>query len=105
MRKEIGESYSAIGGFFRQYELTYVVADERDVIRLRSDLREGEEVYLYRLTVPPAKVRERFLDYIAALDELHTRPRWYNAATTNCTTSIRTSGPRRSARHGTTASS
>jgi hypothetical protein len=90
VRKEIGESYSAVRGFYRQYELIYLVADERDVIRLRSDFRKGEEVYLYHLTTPPDKVRERFLEYIAALNELHTRPRWYNALTTNCTTAIRT---------------
>ena len=89
VRKEIGESYSALGGFYRQYELIYVVADERDVIRLRSDFRKGEDVYLYHLTTPPAKGRERFLEYIAALNDLHTRPRWYNALTTNCTTAIR----------------
>jgi Domain of unknown function (DUF4105) len=89
-RKEIGERYSTIGGFFRQYELIYVVADERDVIRVRTNFRRGEDVYLYRTTVPPEKARERFMDYIAALNELHAHPRWYNAATTNCTTSIRT---------------
>jgi Domain of unknown function (DUF4105) len=89
-RKEIGESYSAIGGFFRQYELIYVVADERDVIRVRTNFRRGEDVYLYRTTAPPEKARERFMEYIAALNELHAHPRWYNAATTNCTTSIRT---------------
>jgi hypothetical protein len=90
VRKEIGESYSAIRGFYRQYELIYIVADERDVIRLRTDFRKGEDVYLYRLTAPPGKVRERFLDYIDALNQLHNTPRWYNALTTNCTTSIRT---------------
>jgi hypothetical protein len=89
-RKEIGESYSAIGGFFRQFELIYVAADERDVIRVRTNFRRSEDVYLYRTTAPPEKARERFMDYIAALNELHAHPRWYNAATTNCTTSIRT---------------
>lgn len=89
-RKEIGESYSAIGGIYRQYELIYVVADERDVIRVRTNFRKGEDVYLYHLTSSPEKVRERFLDYIEALNALHERPRWYNALTTNCTTSIRT---------------
>ena len=64
-RKEIGESYSAIGGFFRQFELIYVAADERDVIRGRTNFRRGEDVYLYRTTVPPEKARERFMDYIA----------------------------------------
>ena len=89
-RKEIGESYSAIGGFFRQFELIYVVADERDVIRVRTNFRRSEDVYLYHTTTPPEKARERFMDYIAALNQLHAHPRWYNAATTNCTTSIRT---------------
>ena len=56
-RKEIGESYSAIGGFFRQFELIYVVADERDVIRVRTNFRRGEDVYLYRTTAPPEKAR------------------------------------------------
>ena len=50
-RKEVGESYSAVAGFFRQYELYYVVADERDVIRLRTNYR-GEQVYLYPLRTP-----------------------------------------------------
>lgn len=89
-RKEAGESYSAIGGFYRQFELIYIVAEERDVIRVRTNFRKGEDVYLYRLTAPVAKARERFMDYVTALNELHEHPRWYNAATTNCTTSIRT---------------
>jgi hypothetical protein len=89
-RKEVGEKYSAIGGFYRQYELIYVVADETDVIRLRTSVRQREDVYLYRLNVTPEQARGRFMDYITALNQLHERPRWYNAATTNCTTSIRT---------------
>jgi hypothetical protein len=89
-RKEVGESYSALRGFFRQYELIYVVGDERDLLRVRTNYRQGEDVYLYRLNLPPEEVRERFLEYIARLNELHTKPVWYNALTTNCTTSIRT---------------
>ena len=88
-RKEVGESYSAIGGIYRQYELIYVVADERDVIRVRTNYRKGEEIYLYRLAVTPENARVRFMDYVAALNEIHAKPRWYNAVTTNCTTSIR----------------
>jgi hypothetical protein len=88
-RKEVGEKYSAIGGFFRQYELIYVAAEESDVIRLRTNVRTGEEVYLYRLTISPEKARQRFMDYLATLNQLRDKPRWYNAATTNCTTSIR----------------
>ena len=89
-RKETGESYSAIGGIYRQYELIYIVADERDVIRVRTNYRKDEDIYLYRLNITPENARVRFMDYVTALNELHDHPRWYNAVTTNCTTSIRT---------------
>ncbi len=92
-RKEVGEKYSAIGGLYRQYELIYIVADERDVIRVRSNFRKNEDVYLYSLTLPPEKARERFMEYITTLNELHQEPRWYNAITTNCTTGIRSQHP------------
>lgn len=89
-RKEVGEKYSALGGIYRQYELIYIVADERDVIRVRTNCREGEDVYLYRLGISPEKARGRFLEYVKTLNELRNQPRWYNAVTNNCTTSIRT---------------
>jgi len=88
-RKEIGESYSAIGGLYRQYELTYICADERDVIRLRTNYRHGEDVYLYHALASPARLQQRFLEYLSTLNSLHVKPRWYNAVTTNCTTAIR----------------
>nr|MCU0748594.1 DUF4105 domain-containing protein [Akkermansiaceae bacterium] len=92
-RKQVGQSYSAIGGLYRQFSLTYIVADERDVIRVRTNYRKDEDIYLYRLTLTPAQARERFVEYIHALNTLHDHPRWYNAITTNCTTSIRTQHP------------
>jgi hypothetical protein len=88
-RKKKGQSYSAIGGLYRQFELVYTVADERDVIRVRTNYRKGEDIYLYRLAIKPEKARERFLEYIGALNRIHDEPRWYNAITTNCTTTIR----------------
>lgn len=87
-RKEIGESYSSIRGFFRQYELTYVIADERDLIRLRTNYR-GEQVYLYRLNESPELVRQVFLEYLQAVNSLKDHPEWYNALTNNCMTSFR----------------
>jgi len=88
-RKTIGQKYSALDGLYRQYTLIYVVADERDVIRLRTNYRR-EDVYLYRTLASPAQARERFLEYIKAMNMLHEHPRWYNEVTANCTTSIRT---------------
>ena len=92
-RKKLGQTYSTIGGLYRQFELIYIVADERDVIRLRTNYR-NEDIYLYRTTISPAHARERFLEYIHSLNALRNKPRWYNAVTTNCTTSIRTQRPR-----------
>jgi hypothetical protein len=88
-RKEVGEEYSAFKGFFRQYELTYIIADERDPIRLRTNYRTGEEVYLYRTTATPEAARTIFLDYLRSANELHEQPAFYNAVTSNCTTNIR----------------
>jgi len=88
-RKTIGQQYSTVKGFYRQYTLIYVVADERDCIRLRTNYRR-ENVYLYHTLASPAQARARFREYINSLNALHENPRWYNAVTSNCTTSIRT---------------
>ncbi len=87
-RKEKGESYSAIKGFFKQFELIYVVADERDVVRLRTNYRH-EDVYLYRLRTTPELLRKVFLHYLQTVNSLYHRPEWYNALSSNCTTNIR----------------
>lgn len=87
-RKEIGEGYSAVLGFFRQYELVYVFADERDLIRLRTNYRKGEEVYLFHTAANPQWARTLFLEYLARANQLHEHPEWYNALTRNCTTVI-----------------
>ena len=91
-RKTVGQSYSTIGGLYRQYTLIFIVADERDAIRLRTNYRK-EDIYLYHTTAPPDRARERFQEYVHSLNALRTQPRWYNAVTANCTTSIRTQHP------------
>jgi hypothetical protein len=88
-RKEIGETYSALGGLYRRYEIIYVVADERDVLRVRTNYRQGEDVYLYHTTATPEQSRQRFREYLGGVDFLQKNPRWYNALTTNCTSAIR----------------
>ena len=87
-RYKIGQDYSAVLGFFRQYELIFVAADERDVIRLRTNYRKHEEVYLYRTTLSPEIARTVFLIYVNYLNKLRNRPEWYNALTRNCTTTL-----------------
>ena len=87
IRKERHESFSAIGGFFRQFEQILVAADERDIVRTRSNAR-GEAVYLYRLQMSQANVRALFLEYLHAANELRRTPRFYNTLTSNCTTIV-----------------
>jgi hypothetical protein len=87
-RKRVGQSYSSIRGFFRQFTLISVVSDERDVVRLRTDYRHNEDLYLYHTTASPAFARSLLLDYVAFTNQLHVRAQWYNAITHNCTTQI-----------------
>lgn len=88
-RRQKGQDYSPIAGLYRQYGLVYIAADERDVIRLRTNYRKGEEIYLYRTTLSPTEARQLFLEYVRTMNDLHTKTRWYNAITANCTTAIR----------------
>jgi hypothetical protein len=90
-RKEQNEGYSTIKGFFRQYELIYIVADERDVIRLRTNYRKDppEQVYLYRLQgAPQQNARRLFLEYMKKINQLNDTPKFYNTLLDNCTTVI-----------------
>jgi hypothetical protein len=89
-RDERSERYSAIKGLFRQYELIYVVADERDIIRLRTDIRRDppEQVYLYRLRGERQNARQLLLAYLYRINSLRDAPEFYNTVTTNCSNSV-----------------
>ena len=87
-RYKAGQAYSTILGFFRQFGLIFVAADERDVIRLRTNYRKDEEVYLYRVHVQPEVARAMFLTYVTYLNKLKDHPEWYNELTRNCTTTL-----------------
>jgi Domain of unknown function (DUF4105) len=87
-RKEVGETYSAVRGFFRYYELIYIISNERDVVRLRTNYRTGEDVYLFHTRTPPQLAQAVFLDYLRRANELRNKPEWYNALTDNCTTNV-----------------
>jgi hypothetical protein len=89
-RKEKQEGYSTIKGFFRQYEIYYVVADERDVVRLRTNYRRHppEDVYVYRVHAAPENGRRVFLEYMKQVNSLANSPSFYNTLTSNCTTDI-----------------
>ena len=86
-RKEKGENYSALAGFFRAYELSFIAADERDVVGVRTSVR-GEDVRIYRLRIAPPQARALLLKYIEEANSLNAQPRFYNSLTSNCTTQI-----------------
>src|SRR5581483_6777839 len=87
-RYKAGQAYSTVLGCFRQYELIFVTADERDLIRLRTNYRKDEEVSMYRLQAAPEVARKMFLTYVDYLNRLKDHPEWYNEVTRNCTTTI-----------------
>ncbi|MEP6484899.1 MAG: DUF4105 domain-containing protein [Rudaea sp.] len=87
VRREKSEGYSEIGGFFKQFELSIIAADERDVIRVRTNVR-GENDYLYRVQMPVADTRALFLAYVDEANDIATNPRFYNTVTANCTTLV-----------------
>ena len=88
-RKELGEEYSTLKGFFKQYELIFIVGDERDLIRVRTDYRKPpEDIYLYRTRMTPENSRKFFMEYIHQINSMKENPEWYNTLSTNCTTDV-----------------
>jgi len=88
-RKEQGEEYSTLKGFFKQYELIFIAGDERDLIRVRTDFRKPpEDVYLYRTDMAPENARKFFMEYVRQINSMREKPEWYNTLTTNCTTDV-----------------
>lgn len=85
IRKEQGEAFSAIAGFFRRYEQVIIAADEHDIVRTRSNAR-GEDVVLYRLRASPEQLRAVLLAYLERAGSLRREPQFYNTLTSNCTT-------------------
>jgi hypothetical protein len=87
VRRQKTQEFSEIGGFFKEFELSVIAADERDVIRLRTNVR-GEDDYLYRLQLPVPAMRSLFLGYVGEANNLVDTPRFYNTITVNCTTLV-----------------
>jgi hypothetical protein len=87
IRRKQGEAFSELGGFFKQFELSIIAADENDIIRVRTNVR-GEDDYLYRLRLPRAAMRSLFIAYVQHANSLSVVPRFYNTVTVNCTTLV-----------------
>lgn len=87
VRKERGEKFDPVRGLLRRYELMYVVGDERDLVRLRSNFRR-DSVFLYRIQTTPEKGRRMFTEMLTRANALAERPEFYNTLTSTCTTNI-----------------
>lgn len=88
IRKENGEKFSAISGFFRRFELSLIASEERDIIYTRSNIR-GEQVYLFPIShLQQSEIKALFESYLSTADALDTAPAWYNTLTNNCTNII-----------------
>jgi Domain of unknown function (DUF4105) len=87
VRRQKNLVYSEIGGFFKRDGLSIIAADERDVIRVRTNIR-GEDDYLYRMRMPLTAMRSLFVRFVEQADGLVDTPRFYNTITVNCTTLV-----------------
>lgn len=87
IRKEKTEEFSAIGGFFRKFEVSLVASDEKDIVYTRSNIR-NEQVYFFPVNMPKAEMKALFEEYLHQADELNQQAKWYNTLTTNCTTLV-----------------
>ncbi len=87
IRREKGERFSPLGGFFRQFELSLIAAEEADILHWRAVPR-AEELRLYPLTLTPDQARQIFLRFVDLGNDLNAKPRWYNTVTANCTTVV-----------------
>jgi len=86
-RPEVGEGFSPLASLFKQFELIYIVADERDLVGVRTNHR-GEDVYLYHVRTSPENARALFLIYLKRINELADQPEWYNLLSNSCTINI-----------------
>jgi len=88
VRYRKGQDYSILRSLYRQQELIFVVADERDAILRRTKYGRGQEALLYRFNASPEDLRAVFLDYVSTINSLYEAPRWYHGLCANCTTSF-----------------
>lgn len=87
IRKEKGESFSAWKGLLKQYEIMYVIADERDVVKLRSNYRQ-DSVFVYPVKTTTERAQKMFLEMVQRANTLKDKPEFYNTLTNTCTTNL-----------------
>ncbi|MEI8339642.1 MAG: DUF4105 domain-containing protein [bacterium] len=87
VRREVGEWFSGIKGILRQYELIFVWATEKDVVKLRTNHR-GDNVYMYEMKMAKPNIEKLFVAAVMRTNKLVKKPEFYNTLTNNCTTNL-----------------
>lgn len=88
VRYRKGQTYSVVRSLYRQQNLIFVVADERDVILRRTKYDQNQQAHLYRFTASAEELKTVFLDYLQAINSIYDKPRWYHGLCANCTTTF-----------------
>jgi hypothetical protein len=87
IRPEVGKAYDMLQGFFKQYQIIYIWADERDLVRLRTNYKK-ENVYLYRSSLSADNVQKMLVDMLKATAAIYAKPEFYNTLTHSCTNTL-----------------
>jgi hypothetical protein len=87
IRKEKGESFSPLKGLMREYEIVYVIGDERDLVKLRTNYRK-DSVHLYKINTTRERIEKMFLSMLRRANHLVAQPEFYNTLTNTCTTNL-----------------
>lgn len=86
-RREVNEPQTGLRGLYNQYELIYILANEKDLLGLRTNFRK-EEVFVYPMSIKIKKIKKLFLQFMDKVQRLETHPEFYNTIKNNCFTSI-----------------
>lgn len=88
-RESKEDLYSVLGGFYKKYELIYIVSSDRDAVMKRSRHDRVNDIYLYKLSTSPEEARALLVDYLEKVNSIYKKPTWYNTLLSNCATNIR----------------
>ncbi len=86
-RRKKGAGFSSIKGLLRYFGLIYIVADEKDILRLRA-LHHRDKIYIYPLKASPEKIQALFLDIIERINRIKEKPEFYNTLLSTCATNL-----------------
>ena len=88
IRREQGETYGPLKGLYRNYEVTHVIGDERDLIGVRTVHRPDDRVYMYRINATPQQAQHLFANFVERIQLLHAKPQFYHTLLNNCANGI-----------------